>query len=115
LDYALAGSSTIQTFWAFVEKYEGQYYSADIDLTPLAGQDVKFILSVSSIGSPAGDRALWVAPIIYNASSVSLPSVTPIPSATSAPATVTATPTASQAPTATVVVSTNTPTATTAP
>ena len=66
----VAGSSTVQTFWAFVEKYEnpGQYYSADIDLTALVGQDVKFVLSVYATGSPVGDRALWVNPIIYNAS-----------------------------------------------
>ncbi len=75
LDYAVAGSSTIQTFWAFVERYEGQYYSADIDLTPLAGQDIKFILSVSSTGSATGDRALWVAPIIYNAAGSSAQTV----------------------------------------
>ncbi len=95
LDYALVGSSNIQTFWAFVERYEGQYYSADIDLSPLAGQDVKFILSVYATGSPAGDRALWVAPIIYNASG-SAPTATPTPTNTPVPATATPTPTASQ-------------------
>ena len=69
LDFSVVGSSTIQTFWAFLEKYEspaGQFYSADIDLTPLVGQDVKFVLTILSLGSPTGDRALWVAPIIYN-------------------------------------------------
>jgi hypothetical protein len=109
LDYAIAGTSTIQTFWAFVERYEGMFYSADIDLTPLAGQDVKFILTVLSTGSPAGDRALWVAPIIFNAAGgsatstptrtptvtgtipiTSTPTVTPIVTATGTP-TVTAT------------------------
>jgi len=99
LDYSIAGSSTIQTFWAFVERYEGQFYSADIDLTPLAGQDVKFILTVLSTGSPVGDRALWVAPIIFNA--VSATSVSP--SATS---------TATRTPTPTGTVATSTPTAT---
>ena len=86
LDYALTGSSNIQTFWAFVERYEGQYYSADIDLSALVGQDVKFILSVASTGSPVGDRALWVAPIIYNAGSVipatATATFTPAPSPT---------------------------------
>jgi hypothetical protein len=115
LDYALAGSSTIQTFWAFVEKYEGQYYSADIDLTPLVGQDVKFILSVSSTGSPAGDRALWVAPIIYNSGSVSVPTLTPIPTNTPVPATVTASQTPTPTATTAVIIPTTTSTATTAP
>ncbi len=112
LDYALVGSSTIQTFWAFVERYEGQFYTADIDLTALVGQDVKFILSVSSTGSPTGDRALWVAPILYNSGSVSVTS-TPTPTNTSVPAT--ATPTATATATATTAVAptaTHTPTQT---
>jgi hypothetical protein len=63
LDYQI-GSGSIQTLWAFVEKYEGQVYEANVDLSPLVGQNVKFILSVLATGSPTGDRALWVAPII---------------------------------------------------
>jgi hypothetical protein len=111
LEYALAGSSTVQTYWAFVEKYEGQYYTADIDLSSLVGQDVKFILSVYATGSPVGDRALWVAPIIYNAAGSSAQSVTATPTNTGVPATATQTPT----PTGTIVVPTTTATATTAP
>ena len=65
LDYQ-TGSSGILTFWAFVEKYDNQFYQVDLDLSPLVGQDVKFILTVLSTGSPNGDRALWVAPIIFN-------------------------------------------------
>ena len=106
LDYSVSGSSSVQTFWAFVERYEGQYYSADIDLTPLAGQDLKFILTVLSTGSPAGDRALWVAPIIYNASSAPQP-----PTATNTTAAPSATPTVTvttAAPSATPTI-TNTP------
>jgi hypothetical protein len=106
LDYVLAGSSTIQTFWAFVEKYEGQYYSADIDLSSLVGQDVKFILSVSATGPATGDRALWVGPIIYNAGGASAQAAfTPQPTNTPVPATatlgVTATPTIGATATAT--------------
>lgn len=79
LDYSLAGSSSIQTFAAFVEQHEpaGVVYSADIDLGALVGQDVKFILSVLSSGTPVGDRALWVAPIIYNAALAGGASATP--------------------------------------
>ncbi len=97
LDYSVAGSSTVQTFWAFVERYEGQFYTADVDLAALAGQDIKFVLTVLATGSPVGDRALWVAPVIYNTS--------PAPTATNtvaAPtATATATSTATSTPTAT--------------
>jgi hypothetical protein len=99
LEYAITGSSNVQTFWAFVENYEGQYYPADIDLTALVGQDVKFILSVYSTGSPVGDRALWVAPIIYNAGSVIPATATYTPTSTPSPTpTQTATPTATATP-----------------
>ena len=65
LDYQ-TGSDTIKTFWGpFLERYEGGVFNADVDLTPLAGKDVKFILTVLSVGSPVGDRALWVGPRIY--------------------------------------------------
>ena len=111
LDYVVSGSSTIQTFWAFVERYEGQYYSADIDLSALAGQDIKFVLTVNATGTAAGDRALWVAPIIYNAaSSGTVPSATPVPATVSATVTATTGPTATA--TSTVDPSTATATAT---
>lgn len=109
LDYAVSGSNTIQTFWAFVEKHEGQTYNADIDLNPLAGQDIKFILTVLSTGSPVGDRAQWVAPVIFNGSSVSptatksvTPTISVTPTVTSTP--VTFTPTITNTPTVTVTV-----------
>lgn len=91
LDYIPSGSSSIQTFWAFVERYEGQVYNADIDLNPLAGQTVRFVLTVLATGSPAGDRALWVAPIIFNPGSASPTSTAtpppPTPTNTEAPTT----------------------------
>jgi hypothetical protein len=110
LDYSISGSSTIQTFWAFVERYEGLFYPADIDLTALAGQDVKFILTVLSTGSPAGDRALWVAPHIFNGvvptatGPSATPTVTRTPTVTGtvATSTVTSTPTATATVTATI-------------
>ncbi len=115
LDYSVAGSSSIQTFWAFVEKHEGGIYTADVDLSALVGQDVKFILSVLSAGSAAGDRALWVAPIIYNSSAApaAVPSATPTVTVTTVPASPTVTNTVaapSETPTAT-----STPTATATP
>lgn len=110
LDYSISGSTSIQTFWAFVERYEGQVYNADIDLTPLAGQNVKFILTVLATGSPSGDRALWVAPIIYNASSAPTTATT-APSANPT-ITNTPTPTNTQLPTETT---TATPTGTPTP
>ncbi len=110
LDYQV-GSEPVRTFWSFLERYEGQYYRADVDLTPLAGKDVKFILFVSAAGFASGDRALWVAPRITRAGSVTQtpPPVvlSPTPTRTTTPATATITPTATATPT-----QTTTPTAT---
>jgi len=76
VDYQLA-DGIIRDFWAFGERYEGDYFTVDLDLTPLAGQDVKFVLTVLSLGSASGDRALWVEPrIVRTAPAVT---VTPIP------------------------------------
>ena len=65
LDYQI-GSEAIQTYWAFLEQYEGISYQADVDLSSLAGQDVKFILSVLAAGSTEDDRAIWGAPRIIH-------------------------------------------------
>ena len=94
LDYQ-TGSGPITTYWAFIEKYEGQYYQADLDLSPFVGQDVKFILHVQAVGSATGDRATWVAPIIYNpgAGSASSDAVSATPSPTPTGTTTSSTPT----------------------
>ena len=63
LDYQI-GNGPIYTYWAFREKYEGLYYRANVDLNPLAGKDVKFILTVLASGPAGGDRALWSNPAI---------------------------------------------------
>jgi hypothetical protein len=101
LDYQ-TGTGPITTFWAFIEKYEGQFYQADLDLTPLVGQDIKFILHVLSAGSPTGDRALWVAPMIYNPGVGVPPTSTPTVTAWPSTPTPTTTPyTSSPTPTST--------------
>ncbi|HNN13503.1 MAG TPA: NBR1-Ig-like domain-containing protein [Anaerolineales bacterium] len=113
LDYSISGSSSIQTFWAFVEKYEGGVYNADIDISALAGQNVKFVLTTLSTGSPVGDRALWTAPMIYNASGSSSPSATP--TVTNTVAAPSATPTVTNTVAAPTATSTETPTPTATP
>jgi len=99
LDYEEGG--TIRTFWGpWGERYEGNFYSVDVDLSPLAGRNVKFILTVLSAGVNRGDRALWVGPIIYRAGA-----------APSTPGTGTATPTNTPVPTTgTTGTATSTPT-----
>ena len=66
LDYQI-GSGAVKTLWVFREKYEGQYYQVDLGLDSLAGQNVKFILTILGGTYTTGDRALWVAPRIVRA------------------------------------------------
>jgi len=63
VDYQLADGIT-RDFWAFGEQYEGNTFTVDLDLTPLAGRDVRIVFTILSLGSPTGDRALWVEPRI---------------------------------------------------
>jgi hypothetical protein len=83
LNYQI-GSGAVRTFWSFNERYEGLYYRANLDLSSLAGQDVKFILYIGAAGYATGDRALWGAPRITRGS-------TPPPTVTGTPPTPTAT------------------------
>ena len=84
LDYEVGG--TIRTFWTFREKFEGWTYNANLNLSPLAGQTVKFILYISAYGSPVGDRALWGNPIIARPGGGSYPPpVTNVPPVTTVP------------------------------
>jgi uncharacterized repeat protein (TIGR01451 family) len=58
------GSGPITTFWQFHERYEGLYYTANVDLSSLAGQSVKFILRVANSASTTNGLALWAGPRI---------------------------------------------------
>ena len=67
LDYLAGG--LVQDFWTFSERHDGSSHPVDIDLSPLAGQDVRFVLTVLSRGPASGDRALWVEPRIVRSGS----------------------------------------------
>jgi len=97
LDYQI-GSGPIRTFWTFREKYEGLTYNANLNLSSLAGQDVKFILFISAYGNATGDRAIWGNPVIAR---VGGSTTTPSPTVTGTPPTTTPTSNA-PAPTSTV-------------
>jgi hypothetical protein len=72
LDYQVGNSGPIYTYWGpFRERYEGQNFPVDLDLTPLAGKDVKFILTVLALGTPTGDLPMWVGPYIYRVGATS--------------------------------------------
>jgi uncharacterized repeat protein (TIGR01451 family) len=57
---------------------ESLVYRMDVDLSPLAGQNVKFILTTQAFGSPVGDRAVWSAPRIVR-TSAPVPTPDPLP------------------------------------
>jgi hypothetical protein len=60
----LNSDNQIQTLWETREIYEGSLTDVDIDLTPLAGQKIRFILTVLSNGSSLDDNAVWLLPRI---------------------------------------------------
>jgi hypothetical protein len=80
LDYMTA-TGAIKTFWTWREQNEGLNHTADISLTPLVGQSVRFILTILATGSATGDRVRWVAPYILRAGVVP-PSPSPTPEET---------------------------------
>ena len=91
----LDAASAPHDLWTLGEFYDGKSFSLDLDLSQLAGQKIKLILNVGSLGSSTDDRALWVAPRIVHF---------PVP-----------TPTTTSTPTATVPASTSTPSPTLVP
>lgn len=76
----------IGTLWSWREAYEGRYYRANIDLSSLAGNRVKFILMVLGTGYALHDRAIWGSPRIIRSGSINPPAppptLTPLPSLT---------------------------------
>ena len=78
--------------WSLGEFYDGKYFNLDLDLGPLAGQTIQFVLNVGDLGSPTDDRALWVDPRIVRFP-VAAPTPTVTPTATLPPSTPTASPT----------------------
>jgi len=76
LDY-MTSNGFIGTFWQWREQNEGKYYSANVDLTPLAGRSIRFILTTLATGSATNDRALWGSPRIVRAGGT--PPTTPTP------------------------------------
>lgn len=126
LDYQI-GNSQIKTFWSFNEIYDGLYYTVDLDLSPLAGENVTFILNVLANGKADDDKPLWIAPRIARPSNLITPSPTPtrtltvtatmtsLPPSATPTATATITPTLTATVTETILPATATPTVTATP
>jgi hypothetical protein len=63
LNYRI-GDGDLQTLWETQEVYDDSITKVDVDLSSLAGQKVKFVLTVLANGSPKDDRAFWLVPRI---------------------------------------------------
>ena len=63
------GNGSVKTLGQWREVYEGQSYPINIDLSPLSGENVRFILSVLANGSSHEDYAIWINPRITRQSS----------------------------------------------
>lgn len=72
IDYQLS-DGLVRDFWAFGEQYDGSTFAVELDLSPLAGQDVKFVLTILSLGDASRDRALWVEPRIVRNTLIATP------------------------------------------
>lgn len=59
------GDGEIKTLEKWNERYDGKYTSINIDLSSLAGKDVKFILEVRARDVFDQDSALWLHPTIW--------------------------------------------------
>ncbi|MBV6396857.1 MAG: hypothetical protein HFACDABA_02459 [Anaerolineales bacterium] len=78
LDY-LTPQLDLVTIWKFREKYDGKFYRADVDLSPIAfKKGIKLVLIVSASGPATGDNALWVAPRLVRPFSPPAPTPTPV-------------------------------------
>src|SRR5215216_3343953 len=97
IDYILPNNIQ-RTLWSFRESYDRRFYRANLDLSSLNGQKVRFVFMLLASGPASADRAIWGSPRIVRAGTFEPPSfpatLTPLP-----PLTPTATPLASPPPT----------------
>ncbi|MGZ9224378.1 MAG: NBR1-Ig-like domain-containing protein, partial [Anaerolineales bacterium] len=82
VDY-LTPSGVQKTLWSWKETHDKRFYRANIDLSPLAGQKVRFVFMLLSTGFASGDRAIWGSPRIVRTGTVQPPAppatLTPLP------------------------------------
>jgi hypothetical protein len=108
VNYQIGNGPIVRIFGPFGERYEvpGRNGTVDVNLSSLAGQDVKFILRVSAQGTPNGDLAMWIGPYIYRVGATGASSA---PQAAGTPVPTTAVPGAQSTPTTPAAAATGTP------
>jgi hypothetical protein len=69
VSYQIGNGPIYTLFGPWKERYDNPPMNGpvDVNLSSLAGQDVKFILRVSALGTPYGDLPMWIGPYIYRA------------------------------------------------
>lgn len=65
LNYRIGSSGTMQNLALWDQSYDGKVTPVKVDLSPLAGKTVQFILAVRQGGSTEQMNALWLHPAIY--------------------------------------------------
>ncbi len=105
------GSGDVHSLGVWPEAYEGDWTNVDVDLSFLAGKNVKFILAAGTYGSFDQDFALWLAPRItrYGTPPTATPTNTPKPTNTPTNTPITPTITPSKTPVTPTVTPSNTP------
>ena len=82
IDYLLS-NGVQRTLWSWKEAYEKRFYRANLDLSSLAGQKVRFVFMTLATGSAGNDRAIWGSPRIVRAGTTQPPAppptLTPLP------------------------------------
>ncbi|HEU0297166.1 MAG TPA: NBR1-Ig-like domain-containing protein [Anaerolineales bacterium] len=63
LDY-MTSTGLVKTFWTWRESNDKKNNSFDLNLAPLAGQNVRFILTILATGYATNDKAVWTGPSI---------------------------------------------------
>lgn len=87
LKYQVGGGDFVELA-SWHEVYEGKFNDVVVNLSTLAGKDVKFLLYVKNNNTATNNKALWVLPSIWRLSSVVAPTVTPVsPTPTALPST----------------------------
>ena len=60
-----AGGGKFLELGEWHELYEGKFKKVTVDLTPLAGKNVRFILYVKNNNTATNNRAMWILPSIW--------------------------------------------------
>jgi hypothetical protein len=78
LKYQIGGGDFVE-LGSWHEVYEGKFNKVLIDLSTLAGKDVKFVLYVKNNNTATNNKALWVLPSIWRLSTTPISTTTPVP------------------------------------